>query len=403
MQRVRPRHSLHKLTMDTKAYYALKKLLEAGDRAQAGVRSTPPALTKTQLADYQATQLLAEKEAFDAAMKAARAAGAVALTWEKGVGEQGFIQRVELLDLAALANLLGLDTAESRLAQAQVMFAPLLQDYPVLSDVLVRWAGLKKVRSFSPEHAQDWVDAARIVSFMIATRKNRTIDEPIREVSARLFKDSKRIEKLAAPVDVLLTGDIDAEVREPADVWQEIGLFREEQPVRLAGKVIVERTRLTALLDEPYGAFSAPSVISLASQPKLVMTIENQTTFHSEAKRRHDEEILLIYTAGMPTPAWRAMYGRLLGGLPPKVPVYHWGDIDEGGFRIASILAREAKSAGHILQPWRMHPGDVPADRRVSAKPHTLERIKRFASVAGWAALGDDIAKAGFTVEQEAL
>jgi hypothetical protein len=389
--------------MDTKAYSALKKLLEAGDRAQAGVRSTRPALTKTQLADYHRIRPLAEKDAFDAAMKAARAVGAVALTWEKGAGEEGFIQRVELIDLAALANLLGLDTAENRLAQAEKVFAPLLQDYPVLTDVLARWAGLNKVRSFLPEHAQDWVDAARIISFMTTTRENRTIDEPIREVSARLFKDSKRIEKLAAPVDVLLTGDIIAEGREPADVWQEIGLFREEQPVRMAGKVIVARTRLTALLDEPYGAFSAPSVIGLASTAKLVMTIENQTTFHSETRRRCDEEVLLIYTAGMPTPAWRSMYVRLLQTLPDSVPVYHWGDIDEGGFRIAAILAREARSAGHTLQPWRMHPDDVPMDRRVEAKPHTLERIQRFASAAGWEALGREVAAAGFTVEQEAL
>lgn len=389
--------------MDAKARNALTKLLEAGDRTTAGVRSTTPALTRSQLADYQATRSLADKEAFEAAMKAARAEGAVALTWEKGLGEEGFIQRVELIDLDALAKLLGVETAAIRLERAAAQLADLLTDFPILNDVLARWSNLKKVRTYGPEDAQDWADAARVIQFMTSARENRTVDEPIREVSARLFKDSKRIEKLAAPIDVLLTGDVDGEIREAYDVWQEIGLFREEQPVRLAGKVIVERTRLTALLDEPYGALSAPSIIGLASQPKLVMTIENQTTFHSEAKRRHNEEILLIYTAGMPTPAWRAMYSRLLSSLPPKVPVYHWGDIDEGGFRIASILAREAKSAGHILQPWKMHPDDVPADRRVSAKPHTLERIKHFASVAGWAALGDDIAKAGFTVEQEAL
>jgi len=238
---------------------------------------------------------------------------------------------------------------------------------------------------------------------MTAALENSTVDEPIREVSARLFKDSKRIEKLAAPVDVLLTGDVDAEIREPADVWQEIGLFREEQPVRMAGKIVVARTRVTECLDAPYSAFSASSVTGLAGIPKMVMTIENQTTFHSEAKRRHDEEVLLIYTAGMPTPAWRAMYVRLIGGLPPGVPVYHWGDIDEGGFRIASILAQDARSAGHTLQPWMMHPDDVPEDRRVKARPHTLERIRRFASAAGWGTLGEEIATAGFTVEQEGL
>jgi hypothetical protein len=389
--------------MDTKAHNALKKLLEAGNREKAGVRSTRPAITKAQLVDYQATRALAEKEAFEAAMKLARAEGAVTLTWEKGYGEDGFIQRVELIDIDALAKLIGVDTAASRLEKAAVQFSPLLEKHPVLSEVLARWASLKKVRTFGPEDAQDWIDAARIVSFMTATRENSTVDEPIREVSARLFKDSKRIENLSAPVDVLLTGDVDAEIREAADVWQEIGLFREEQPVRLAGRVIVTRTRVTALLDEPYGAFSAPSVISLASNPKLVMTIENQTTFHGEARRRHDEEILLIYTAGMPTPAWRSMYVRLLKGLPDSVPVYHWGDIDEGGFRIAAILASEANSSGHTLQPWKMHPDDVPMDRRVEARPHTLERIQHFASAAGWDALGDEVALAGFTVEQEAL
>lgn len=389
--------------MDTKARSALTKLLEAGNRATAGVRSTRPALTRSQLADYQATRSLADKEAFEAAMKAARAEGAVALSWEKGFGEDGFIQRVELLDLDALAKLLGVETAANRLERATTQFAPLLPEFPVLNDVLARWAGLKTVRTFGPEDTQDWVDAARIIRFMTAARENRTADEPIREVSARLFKDSKRIEKLAVPVDILLTGDVDAENREALDVWQEIGLFREEQPIRMAGRVTVARTRVTSLIDEPYGAFSAPSVVGLVSTPKLVMTIENQTTFHSEARRRHDEEILLIYTAGMPTPAWRAMYVRLLSGLPPEVPVYHWGDIDEGGFRIASILAREAKSAGHIIQPWMMHPDNVPQDRRVQARAHTLEKIQRFASAAGWEALGRQVAAAGFTVEQEAL
>ena len=389
--------------MDTKARNALTKLLEAGNRATAGVRSTRPALTRSQLADYQATRSLADKEAFEAAMKAARAEGAVALTWEKGFGEEGFIQRVELLDLDALAKLLGVETAAIRLEKAAAQFAPLLPDFPVLNDVLARWAALKKVRTFGPEHTQDWVDAARIIGFMTTNRENRTVDEPIREVSARLFKDSKRIEKLAAPVDILLTGDVDAEIRESADVWQEIGVFREEQPVRMAGKIVVARTRVTECLDAPYSAFSASSVTGLAGIPKMVMTIENQTTFHSEAKRRHDEEVLLIYTAGMPTPAWRAMYVRLLGGLPPGVPIYHWGDIDEGGFRIASILAQDARSAGHTLQPWMMHPDDVPEDRRVKARPHTLERIRRFASAAGWGTLGEEIAKAGFTAEQEGL
>src|SRR5574340_506864 len=125
--------------MDAKARNALTKLLEAGDRATAGVRSTPPALTRSQLAGYQATRSLADKETFEASMKAARAEGAVSLTWEKGLGEEGFIQRVELIDLNALAKLLGAETAASRLKRAAAQLADLLTDFPVLKDVLARW------------------------------------------------------------------------------------------------------------------------------------------------------------------------------------------------------------------------------------------------------------------------
>lgn len=60
----------------------------------------------------------------------------------------------------------------------------------------------------------------RIIEFAQANLDRETNDLPIREASARLFNDSKRIERLFVPVDVLLCGDVEAEAREPSDVWQ---------------------------------------------------------------------------------------------------------------------------------------------------------------------------------------
>jgi len=94
---------------------------------------------------------------------------------------------------------------------------------------------------------------------------------------------------------------------------------------------------------------------------------------------------------------------RILADLPADIPVYHWGDIDEGGFRIAATLAQDARTVGHTIQPWSMHPEDVPPDLRRKATPHTLDRIRHFANAAGWVVLGEAIAAAGFTVEQEGL
>ena len=225
----------------------------------------------------------------------------------------------------------------------------------------------------------------------------------MREFSARLFLDSKRIEALTPQLDILLSGSIEDSPRAAAQVWQELGLFREEHPVLLAGHVHIARDRSTGMIDAPYMGLPAATILGALSLVTDVITIENKTTFHSEAKRRQDDKVLLIYTAGMPSPAWRAMYGRLLESLPRTTPIYHWGDIDEGGFRIASTIAATARGAGFSLQPYGMSPEDVPLEMRVEASARTLERIHHFACAAGWPELGQAMREAGFVAEQEAL
>ena len=274
---------------------------------------------------------------------------------------------------------------------------------PVLTDVLQQWEQLRSVRTYAAEDAKDWVDAIRVIDFAKENLAVGVVSVPINEASGKLFKDTKRIKKLVAPIDVLLAGDINAENRPADEVWGELGLFREEHPVRLSGKVIVEREGVCGYIDTPYIGLPAATIKRLGSTPSRVMTIENQTTFHSEARRHSNENVLLIYTAGMPNPPWREMYVRLLESLPNNIPVYHWGDVDEGGFRIASVLAREALKVGHVLQPWKMHPDDVPVDRRSAASTNTLNKMVHFAEAAGWGTLGALVVAAGFTVEQESL
>jgi hypothetical protein len=389
--------------VDLQAKKLLGKLLLDAEKAGVGRRTRVPALTARHLLEYSNQRSLRAKEEFETTMRAAQAAGAVSLKWD-GVGaKEEFICRVDATDAAALARFLGETPLRDQIAGVAEAFGPWMAQYPVLEEVIRRWEALWKVMALGPESTQDWLDAIRTIEYARVEPLATEGLLPVREASARLFKDSKRIEKLAAPLDVLLAGSIDAEIREPAEVWKELGLSREEQPVRMAGRVVIERSRVTSLLDEPYSAFPAPAVIRLATTPEMVLTIENQTTFHSEAARRCNEEVLLIYTAGMPSPVWRAMYRRLLKGLPAGVPVCHWGDVDEGGFRIASVLAMDAKATGHVLKPWRMSPGDVSVCHRVGASEGTLERMRRFAEAAGWAELGAAVAAAGFTVEQEAL
>jgi hypothetical protein len=381
----------------------LAKLLREAEKGKAVIRLRKAAITRSALELYHSSSSIQDRETFEAIMQAAQDNGAVRLTRERGYGVDGRIERVDLVDLEKLAAFIGVPTREGLLFNAKVVLSEVVKDFQILNEVLEGWRQLKNVRGTSPEDVQDWIDAVRVIQYMRDQDEARIGELPIREVSAHIFKDSKRIEKLVGTLDVLLCGSIDSTSRDQCEVWLEIGLRREEQPVRLAGNVTIRRKRVHALLDVPYAAFPASTVCGVDGFPSAVISIENQTTFHTEARRRCEDNVLLIYTAGMPSPAWRAMYARILKSVPKSTAIEHWGDIDEGGFRIASVLAELAKECGHILKPHRMAPGDVPLEKRRPAAEKTRSRMRLFAEKAGWAQLASEIFEAGFTVEQEAL
>ena len=380
----------------------LAKLLDAGNKHAAGARARAPALTATHLKPYSELRSWQHKQECDETFLAARDAGAVTLQRDKLNPNDGLFERIDLVDVQALAQFLGRSTYADQLAQTVSQLEPLKADFPVILEVVGRWTGMAKVRGLGPQDTGAWIDATKTIR-ACAARSQDAIAAPVREFSARLFQDSKRIEALTAQIDVLLSGSVEERPRAAAQVWQELGLFREEHPVLLAGQVHIARDRSTGVIDAPYMGLPAATILGVASPVIEVITIENKTTFHSEAKRRQDEKMLLIYTAGMPSPAWRAMYERLLGSLPPTTLINHWGDVDEGGFRIAATIAAVASAAGFVLQPYGMSPEDVPLEMRVKASARTLERIHHFACAAGWSELGQAMRKAEFVAEQEAL
>ena len=390
------------MNADAIARVLLAKLLDAGNKHAAGVRARAPALTAKHLKPYSELRSWQHKKECDETFLAARDAGAVSLLRDKQNPKDGLVERIDLMDVQALARFLGRSTYADQLTQTVILLEPLKADFPVIQELIRRWTGMTKVRGLGPQNAGAWIDAAKTIQ-ACAARSQETIATPVREFSARLFQDSKRIEALTAQLDVLLCGSVEESPRAAMQVWQELGLFREEHPVLLAGYVHITRDRSTGLIDAPYMGLPPMTIRRVASNITKVITIENKTTFHSEAKRCQDDHVLLIYTAGMPSPAWRAMYERLLGSLPPTIHVFHWGDIDEGGFRIASTIATAAKRAGFTLQPYAMSPNDVLPAMRVKASPRTLERIHHFACTAGWPDLGRSVLESGFIAEQEAI
>jgi hypothetical protein len=389
--------------MESLARSLLGKLLDDTYKEEAGRRARAAALTASNLSAYHECKSLQGREAFEAVMESARMAHAIDLEKANRGPLEGFIVRVVVRDSMVLASFLGREPLNATLTRAREALDPFVGRFPVLEAVLEQWKAMRKVRSHDATSAQEWLDAIKVIDFSEENLRKGIISMPLNVASGKLFKDTKRIRRLEIPLDVLLTGSIEVSGREGYEIWNDIGLFREEHPVRMAGNVLVEREGVTARLDIPYSGLPAESVKRLASVPSAVITIENQTTFHEEARARHEENVLLIYTAGMPNPPWREMYVRILKGLPESVPVSHWGDIDEGGFRIASVLAKEASKSGRTILPLKMHPQNVPEEHRRPASQKTIERMAHFARQAGWGEIAKEIEEAGFTVEQECL
>lgn len=379
---------------------ALMELLRLADRKSAGVAKKAPCLTGRYLKTYQGLRLLAEKEEFDASMKDAQVNGAVCLFWPPG-NRDGFIERIELVDAEKLASLLDTQTASAVVRGAAEQLRDKQADFPVLAEVVERWKSLAKVRGSGPTDVADWIDACTAIEWCRSAVVEGRLETPLRDASALIFRDSKRVEKLVAELDVLLCGSVDVAPRDANQVYQELGLYKESQPVRLAGNVVIQRSRVNAVLDVPYTALPAEDVLALGSVPSRIMTIENLTTFSVLARACAVTDDLIIYTGGMPSPSWCAMYDRLLVSLPSSVEIFHWGDVDEGGFRIAAFIAQRTQMRNRQLRAWKMKPSDVPSGQRRAASDKTVNRMRRFAEAAGWHDIAAEIFQQRFVAEQE--
>lgn len=384
--------------MDPLARRCLESLFVAAEKSDAGVRARAAALTARDLRGYSELRSLQAKESFDTTMRAAEIDGAVVLTWDP---RNEAVTRVGLGQLDALASFLDKTTTSTTLEAARAQFAGLVQGHPVLAEVLECWRTLRKVRGTTVFDSAKWCDAVQVVDYCLS--RASTSDQPIRVASAVLFNDSKRIERLAGPLDVLLVGDLESPQRDERQVWQELGLFREDQLMIFAGKLEMRRARVTGLLDSPYAGYAADAVLGLETRPDLVLSIENQTNFREAARSHHSDPALRIFSAGMPSPAWCLAFGRLLASIDPAVPIYHWGDYDQGGFRIAAHIANVVDQHGRKLLPWKMDPASIPEFRRLPASAKTVRKMQDYAMAAGWPDIAAAIEQHPFTTEQEGL
>ncbi|RDD91639.1 hypothetical protein DTW89_16940 [Acidovorax sp. BoFeN1] len=389
---------------------ALERLLARAENAAAKgpshtdrtARSVTLPLSEKSFPEYLRLQRHADKAVCNASLQLAERDGAISVEWDHRAGERAHVQRIVLNDGARLARHLGIEPRWDVVALAERQFEPHTAMHPVLAQVIEAWRKGNLLRGTRPGDVASWLDAIHVIQYCASKCGD---DIAIRRLSASLFRDSKRIEAIWPALDALVQGDAAMVQSEMEDLFSELGLVKFPPTLLVAGSVAVSYGDEPIMASRPYVGF-APSVIrSVSVDPgssRRLLTVENLTTFHELAGQRPDDAIV-IYTGGMPSPSWKRAYAVFLKALAPTAALHHWGDIDVGGFRIASHIAKCCEQEGRSLRLHGMRanavlPGTVTRRELVpSARREILRICERWEWSEEAAALG------ALAVEQEAM
>lgn len=388
---------------DSPAHAVLARLLL---RAQSSLARGEAATTRITMQsprdakEYLALKQWSQREAFHGQIEDARRLGAIRVDYHRLHADGDTLKTLHVADLDALAALLGVKTWTQSADEADALLRDWYPQFPVLREVVEAWRRGKPVRRRMASSAVDLSDAAHAVAVRMHDHGPERL---LRRESTRLFgpRQSKRLEGLTEWLDLLIHSELDPSGLDDPDIWSSLGLRRVPQPMLIAGSGEVRLEDGTTLpLIAPYLGLPMEVVRSVHSVPAYLLSIENLTSFHEAVHLLNQQcDGLVLYTAGMPSPAWRALYGRILDALPAQTGLYHWGDIDVGGFRIANRIARTARAHGRTLQPWLMEPTGA-------GEPTTAalgSAMCRHAQAAGWRAIADALRDRPELCEQEAV
>ena len=353
----------------------LREQLQRGERKRVTGSTAAP-----QKSNLTATNSIYWRQDFDERMRgheqiqSAVRRGAVVAGWGDQGGEDRPLEWVRVRDVDVLADLLGVSTNVDQLQAAKEGLTAWLERYPRLSEVLLAWAAMRRVRLMGPDSWNSWRDALHVLD-ALAARPGE--DQVIRVLSGRLFSDTKRIEQLLPQLDVLSGEGLASRPRGKWEVLKTLGLVKQPLPLMVAGVgTILMQEGPDCTIVRPYVGVAPRNVCGLTATPAWVLTIENLTTFHLAAEAMKDRtDGLAVFTGGMPSPAWVAGFRRLTEKLSQSATFYHWGDIDVGGFRIAARLQEVAMSPDVSLQPWLMDATTSGSGKNVSDSIRDAMRV----------------------------
>lgn len=177
-----------------------------------------------------------------------------------------------------------------------------------------------------------------------------------RILSTRLFADSKYFErkvqnKLLQLVNRYLEDSTELTDKEKL---QQLGIGVTPEIFYISGPVEIEldKGRIDGKLFPKglyLGADMLSDILQISGTYDEVMTIENLANYYWYLQNEKKETELAIYTGGFLTKN-QVILCKLIKMEQVK-SIYHWGDIDLGGFRILNQI----KTVWNNVEPWKMN------------------------------------------------
>lgn len=195
-------------------------------------------------------------------------------------------------------------------------------------------------------------DNDRDLLFSALLGLDRQQGNPILErvFSLKYLGDSKSFQRkvrkrMAAIARAFYTTDQDID---DETLMSELGIEKTTEELLLYGPITFANDSI--LIDYsgiPFGAIvdtRFSGTLEVADlKTRHIITIENKSNFHYLVARFKPQDVLLIYTGGFPGPKKRELIAKIFAYCekkPEGFSVFHWGDIDLGGFRIMAVLRK---------------------------------------------------------------
>ena len=298
----------------------------------------------TQRIDYNRVGGPAEQDSLHRVLRDAERAGGICLEADRLERFTGEIARVRLTNADALYRFLNrlpsaniAETARQRIESAcpEIVREPFFQ--VVLSEASAAWAINRRVLDLGPTDYDGLIEVFRLTHGIVHWT-GRDIDH--RTFSRRTVGDSKALERHEGRVAALLrrwnltTSDL-----ESREVLQAHGIVRRAHPLFLRGPINVASDSIhlegsgVPFVGLPWSTVRSAT---LHSPVDYTIIIENPTSFWRYCMEIEGQYLALL-SDGFPARDVLAAIVHMVHVAQP-VPLFHWGDIDAGGLKIAKHL-----------------------------------------------------------------